>query len=139
MADVTITASNVARVSGQVVREFNAGETITAGMCVYLKTSDSKWYKGQCDGTAEEAGGSTRHGIALNGAANGQPLVVQVDGTVTIGGTLVAGTIYVMSATAGGIAPHADLASTNKLSIIGYGSTTAILAITPNATGVALA
>lgn len=139
MADVSITAANVARVSGTAIRDYNAGETITAGMVVYLKSTDSKWYKAQCDGTAEEAGGSVRMGIALHGSLAGQPLAVQVDGTVTIGGTVVTGTPYVVSAAAGGIAPFADLVSTNKVSYIGWASSTTVLTIAPNATGVAIA
>jgi hypothetical protein len=63
-------------------------------------------------------------GIALNGAAIGQPVSVQTSGTITIGATVAVGTIYVVSATAGGIAPSTDLASTWGTIIIGVADTT---------------
>ena len=139
MSDISITAANVVRVGGSVNKNYNAGETTTAGQSVYLKTTDSKWYKAQADGTAEEAGGGTIVGVALHAASAGQPLAVQTDGTITIGGTVVAGTVYVVATTAGGIAPIADLASTNRVTIIGYGTSTSVIAINPIITGVTIA
>jgi hypothetical protein len=139
MADLTITAANVAVSTNAVVnRQYNAGETITAGMCVYLKSTTGTWFKAQADGTAEESGSGVQTGIALHASLAGQPLAVQTSGSITIGATTTVGTIYVVSAAAGGICPWADLVSTNKLSIIGYGSTAAILAMVPAATGVAI-
>lgn len=138
MADITITAANCVRVAGSVNKNYNAGASITAGQSVYLKTSDSTWRLAQADGTAEEAGSGTIVGVALHAAASGQPLAVQTDGTITIGGTVVAGTIYVVATTAGGIAPWADLATTNKVTVLGYATTSAIIAINPIITGVAI-
>lgn len=141
MADITITAASVAKASNTVtVSNYNAGEAITAGQFVYLKAADSEWYKAQCDGTAEESGYGVKSGVALHTSANGQPLVVQTEGTITIGATVVAGTEYVVSATAGGIAPHADLTtSTHRYTRIGYATTTGILQLDISATGIALA
>lgn len=141
MADISITVGNVARSGNDVtlIKDYPAGETITAGMAVYLKSSDSKWYKAQCDGTAEESGSGVPLGVALHGSLANQPLVVQTQGLITIGGTVAAGTEYVVSATAGGIAPHTDLVSTNKYSRIGYATTSALLMLAPLGTGVAVA
>jgi hypothetical protein len=141
MADLTITAANVV-VATSVALDKNsfAGETITAGQAVYKKSSDSKWWKAQADGTAEESGVGVSYGIAVTGASAGQFIVVCTGGgTVTLG-TGTAGTLYVVSATAGGIAPIADLVSTNKLTILGWGITGGggISLLSPYATGVAI-
>lgn len=125
MADLTVTAANVARVDGGVVKEFNAGATITAGQVVYLDTTVNTWKLAQSDGTAAEAGSDSRTGIALHGATSGQPLAVQETGTITIGATVAIGTLYCLSAAAGGICPYEDLVSTNKITILGIGSTAA--------------
>jgi len=142
MADITITAANVAVVttsSPTVSRSYNAGEAVTAGQLVYLNTADSEWYKAQADGTALEAG-SAGLGVALHTSANGQPLAVQTAGQITIGGTVVAGTEYVASDTAGGICPHADLTATGRrYSRVGYATTTGIIKLDLLASGVQLA
>lgn len=119
MVDLTVTPANVKPEPGAQVKVGVAGETITAGMSLYLK-SDGKWWKAQADGTAEEAG-SAGVGCALNGASADQPIQVQFDGPYNPGATTVAGIVYVVSAAAGGIAPDADLVSTNKVTILGVG------------------
>lgn len=137
MAAISITAASVVKGSdATVVQTFLAGEAVTAGQCVYLKGSDDRWWLAQCDGTAAEA---AARGIALNGAAAGQPVAVQTAGTITIGGTVVVGTVYCVGATYGAVVPWSDLASTNKLTILGYASAAGTLTIAVNATGVAVA
>lgn len=119
MADLTVTAASVSGTTQTIL----AGETITAGMAVYLKSSNNRWMKAQCDGTAEEAGSGVRLGVALHGSLAGQPLIVQESGTISIGATVTVGVLYCVSATAGGICPQADLVSTNKITVIGMGAT----------------
>jgi predicted transcriptional regulator len=120
--------------SGATIRkEYLAGETITAGMAVYLKSSDSRLWKAQADGTAAEA---AFVGVALNGASAGQPVQVQSGGEITIGATVAIGTVYVVATTAGGIAPVADLISTNYVTVVGVGTTAAILTILPIVSGI---
>lgn len=141
MADITVTAANTAYVSGSVQRAYNAGETITAGMSVYLKSSNSLWMKAKCAGTAEEAGNAVQTGIALHASLVNQPLAVQIDGVITIGGTVVVGSTYMISATYGGVCPVADLASTNKVSYLGVGltaTTIGLSTITKGYAGVAI-
>lgn len=130
MADITVTAANVAKVSGATTETGTAGATITAGKSVYKRNSDSKWLLAQCDGTDEEAG-SAGVGIALNGCSDGQPITVLTAGDITIGATVVAGTCYFVSATAGGICPHADLVTGNRARFLGIGSTTGIIKTGP--------
>jgi predicted transcriptional regulator len=136
IAIITIVAANVATVVGGTYdREKVAGETITAGQAVYLKAADGRAWLSQCDGNTEE---DDFYGIALNGAAAGQPVVIQTGGQITIGGTVAIGTVYAVAAAAGGIAPLTDIVSTNKVSLIGYGATATILTIAKVNAGVAI-
>lgn len=136
MADLTITAASVLPGTGADIAQGTAGETITAGMAVYLK-SDGKYWKAQDDGTVAESGSGTTIGVGLNGASAGQPVSVQRGGPITIGATVAVGTWYGLSATAGNISPVADVASTNYATILGIATTTAIINLKPNASGVA--
>ncbi len=119
MADLSVTANSVVTISGNTNTRL-AGEAITAGQSIYIKSTDGKVYKAQCDGTAEEAGSGVDFGIALNGAAAGQPVQYQIDGSLNIGAVTVKTTTYMISAAAGGICPQADLVSTNKITVLGY-------------------
>lgn len=140
MSDLSITAASVVPVrTGSfpaVIRtDLLAGEAITAGQSLYIKSSDQKLWKAQCDGVASE---EILAGIALNSAAAGQPMAYVGYGDVTIGATLTQGGIYVISATLGGICPVADLASTNKLSMIGFAVSSSVLRVMPIITGIAI-
>lgn len=140
MADLTITAANVKAGASATQISGIAGETITAGMAVYLNTSTQKWMKAQCDGTLNESGNGTQYGIALTGSSLDQPIVIDTMDLsgITIGATTVAGTIYCISATAGGICPWADLAATNKVTVLGVGTASnTIIYVASGATGVA--
>lgn len=140
MAALTITATNVVAGDGAVVvKDFPFGETVTAGMSVYLKASDSKWWKAQADGTADQSGSGVRLGIALNGGAANQPAAVQTGGRLTIGATVAAGVFYYVGLGAGEIGPAGDLGSTNYVSQIAYGVSTSVVVVNPLATGVVLA
>lgn len=121
MADLTITAANVQLGTGTTLLG-TAGETITAGQVLYLKASDGRLWLAQADGTTAEADAV---GIALNGGSAGQPIHYVNDGGLTIGATTVKTSAYMLSATAGGICPQADLVSTNKIVYIGYATSTA--------------
>jgi hypothetical protein len=120
MADLTITAANVVPSTGTTASG-PAGETVTAGMPLYLKSSDSRYWKAQADGTTEEA---TVAGISINGASAGQPVSFVTEGGMNIGATTAKTTAYMLSATAGGICPQADLVSTNKIVYLGYATAT---------------
>lgn len=138
MADISVTAANVLVGTGASTAYGTAGETITAGQTVYIDTADgNKIKKGDCDsGTVVVR---TLAGVALNGGATGQPIKYITAGPYTVGGTVVAGRVYVLSDTAGGIMPESDLEAGDYLSILGWGkSTTEIqVDITNSATVVA--
>jgi hypothetical protein len=77
-------------------------------------------------------------GIALHGASNNQPIVLQKDGDITIGATMVAGVAYYLSDTPGGICPVADLGSGEYPCIIGIAKSTSVLSVHIQPSGVAL-
>ncbi len=132
MADVTVTAANV--VAGNVtLSKGTAGETITAGQVLYKKASDSKYYLADADAGSAE---STVVGIAVTGAILDETVHFQTSGTIDIGGTVTKGLIYVLSGTAGGVAPSADLASGDYTSILGVASSTTNIAISLNNSGI---
>src|SRR5688572_2641248 len=123
MASLTITASQVALVSGEVIRG-TAGATITAGQSVYLDTATNKWKLAQADGTIAEAGQSGL-GIALHGASDGQPLAVAGPGcdvNLGAGAAAVASIVYVVSPTAGEIGVIGDVTTSGHFrSIVALG------------------
>lgn len=135
MADISITAASVVAASSAKTTAGVAGETITAGMAVYLASS-GKWMNSDAD--AATAAGRSVHGIALNSASLNQPLGVLKSGDITIGATLTANTAYYLSgATAGGICPLADVGTGEYLVLIGIAKSASLLAVNIQATGVA--
>lgn len=135
MADLSVTAANVVKGSNAVTENGHAGETITAGQVVYRDAATQKYLK--CDADAPAAAARKPRGIALNGASDGQPLQIQKVGDIVIGATLTGGTTYYLSgATAGGIAPLADVGSGEYYVIIGIAKSTSVLALSFNDSGV---
>jgi hypothetical protein len=122
MADLTVTAASVLWTSGSKLSGV-AGATVTAGQAVYLDSTTSTLKLAQCDGTAAEADAV---GIALHAAGAGQPLVYAGPGSViNIGATTAKTTTYLVSETAGGVAPQADIStSTRKITRLGYATAT---------------
>lgn len=118
MADLAPTAANVVKQSTTTVGSGIAGETITAGMTVYLKSSDSRYWKADANVTNAEA---VVAGVALNSCSAGQPISFATGGTITLGTVTAgsAGVVVAQSTTAGGLAPDGDIASGNYYTLIG--------------------
>lgn len=134
MADITITAANVLAASDATRASGTAGATITAGQVVAKHATNGKYVLADADGT-----GVTRpRGIALNGASDGQPLVIATAGDVTLGG-MTAGVSYFLSPTAGGIAPRADVLTGDVVSHLGIAKSATVLALDIQFSGVASA
>lgn len=131
MADLSVTAANaLASTSAAGKARGTAGATITAGQAVYLDAATGTLKLAVKTSLAAAAA----VGIALHGAASGQPLeYVYQDDDYTPGATLVAGTCYTVGATAGNMAPSADLASGNYATfmMIAKSTTKAILRVLP--------
>jgi hypothetical protein len=126
MADLSITAANVVAVSGATTARGTAGATITAGQLVYLDSSDNELKLADSNDTAAK---SVVVGVALHASLDGQPLAYLTSGQITIGATVSLGKVYVLSTTAGGIAPIDDIASTEYISVLGVATTTAIITV----------
>lgn len=126
--DVSITASNVKpSVDAVLRRDWIAGESITAGQLVYRSASDYKIYKADCDSAT--AGVRDCIGIAVTSSANGAPVVVCMeDPNLILGGTTTNGTIYILSATAGGIAPAADGTTNWYVTVVAVGKSSTVVA-----------
>ena len=121
MTVLTIAAASVAYQEGPVAHGQIAGEAFIAGASLYPKASDAKWYKAQCDGTAEEAG-SVATGMALATAdAAGAEVSVALPGSIVSTGTGTAGIVYACGRTAGSLVPTADLASSDKVTVVAIG------------------
>jgi hypothetical protein len=123
MPDAVITPSSVVQGSGAQTTASFAGETITAGQIVYRHT-DGLVYKTDADASVQSR---ALLGIALNGGALNQPILVQTTGQVNLGSGLLQGRVYVASATPGGFAPAADLVVGWASLLVGVALSTAVL------------
>ena len=123
MVDYSVTAANVRIGANATIQRGTAGGAITAGQAI--RVSSNALVTAQADSAANSTDFS---GVALNGAALGQPVNyvdIKLGGEYNPGATGVVGDVVVLSAAnAGGIAPVADLASTNAALIIGIFVTT---------------
>ncbi len=135
MADLTITAASVLADSSATTRNGSAGATITAGQAVYLDSATGTYKLADSNGAAAMR---SPVGIALNGAAAGQPLAIAMSGPVTIGATMTAGVAYYLSDTPGGICPVADVGSGEYSTVLGFATSTTVLALKIQESGVAL-
>lgn len=110
MTNLSVTAANVRSSEFADRRSGTAGETLTAGQALYLSSADGKLYKADATTLAK----SRMVGICLNAAFADQPVnYVAEDRDFTPGGTLVSGSVYVLSGSAGGgnLAPFGDHAA----------------------------
>jgi hypothetical protein len=123
--DLSVTAASVLPATDAVLQTGVAGEAVTAGQLVYKKAADGKWYKADCNSATAEV--RVASGVVTNGAAAGQPVVVQRSGSITIGATLTAGTVYYLSGTAGGIRPVADNTTGDYPQAVGIATSTTVL------------
>lgn len=132
-ADLSITPANV-KVLGLTAqyRTVQYGETVTAGQAVYKKAADGKYWKADNDVDAATA---TVAGIAYTGGAADGYGVIIVSGPMDLGATLTAGTYYVLSSTAGGICPIADLTSSDYIVPLGVATTTGRILVDISNTG----
>lgn len=136
MADISVTAASVLASSGAtIIKNYNAGATITTGQTVYLDTTTSTWKL--VDSNAAVTGNelATIKGIALHGGASGRPLAVCTKDTdFTPGGTLTNGTAVYSSVTAGGIT-H-DVPTTGAYpTFLGMAKSTSKMNLNPTASG----
>jgi hypothetical protein len=114
------------------VRSLTYGATIAAGNTV--TNVDGKAVLSDADASLALA---ATEGIAITpGVNNGHGLIAFGGAIILVGATLVVGTVYVTSATAGGIMPISDAASGDYVTILGTASTTTQLELAINRTGI---
>ncbi len=133
MADLTITAANVAYTSGGSTKTAIAGEAITAGEAVYIDTSDSNKIK---LANVTSATASVVAGVSVNDAASGQHITYVTAGAIiNPGATVAVGKLYVCSAS-GAIAPVDDLTTSDYVSVIYVGTAASSVTLLLENTGV---
>lgn len=138
MADLVITAANVTPATNAAASNNDdsgtANVTITAGQSLYLDSVSGQMKLAKADTLADAA----FVGVSLHAALAGQPIKFRKGGALNLGAILTAGQWYTVSrATAGNIAPVADLQAGDFGTLIGYAVSTSVLILIPIATGIA--
>jgi hypothetical protein len=123
MADLVITAANVAKGSGATTQTLNAGVAITAGQLLYADITVTPNVWRLANATTSGITGAIA-AVALNPGAAGQPVVGLIGGLYTAGATLVVGQIYCLSSNGGNICPVSDVAAGWYSCVLGYAQTT---------------
>jgi len=108
MADVTVIPANMSLRADTVTILVQLGETVTAGTMLYQKESDSKYYLADADDagsdpTPLEVAGDTDIVLCITGGVLDEYVIAAETGDVDVGGTVVKGTTYFLSATGGGV------------------------------------
>lgn len=125
MVDIVITPGSVVAGSNAKKTPGTAGATVTAGQTVYRDATSKKFLLADSDSAT--AGVRDVFGIALHGASLDQPLMVQTEGDINLGATLVVGKTYILSDTPGGIMPIEDVEIGDYTTVIGVASSTSNL------------
>ncbi|MES2569349.1 MAG: hypothetical protein V4710_04760 [Verrucomicrobiota bacterium] len=134
MADISKTPANVLAGINATIQRAIAGATIAAGDTLYHDPADNRLKLCDANGSAII---SKFKGIALNGAAAGQPVnYVAEDAELAIGATVAAGVVLVCSSTPGGICPVADIATGMYVTVLGVMGANNKLVLKPSASGV---
>lgn len=137
MANLTQVAADVAIGSvSTVTGNFIAGEALIEGNPAYKKASDGKWYGTDANGSESSGFGPTKPVIALTPAAIDKPFIAAKSGLVDIGATLAVGFRYAVSATAKAICLESDLVAGDYGTSLGIATTTRLLNLDPQPSGI---
>lgn len=123
MADFTITASNVVPSALTLKLEGTAGATIAAGQAIIEVNGEIVLADASAAATANVLG------IAVNSAADGQPIKWIAFGDLVIGSGFTVGTRMFLSATAGALCPYADLVTGDSIVYVGTVKTATTLSV----------
>lgn len=119
MANVPISATAVKIVGAGAASQVQYGETITHGQVVYLDAATNRYKLALGSGSSAQA---NVFGVAITPGANGDYGYVARGGTIVqlnTSAVMSIGRVYVLSGTAGAIAPEADLAGQSFSTILG--------------------
>ena len=134
MADVAGITDVKPATTNTVSRHVVYGSTVVPGNLLYLDTTDNKYKLADADVSETTAGASA---IAVTpGSDTDNGIVITSGSVILVGATLTIGGAYVVSATAGAIAPEADLTTNDYVTRIGTAATTTRLDLTFTATGI---
>ena len=130
MPDLVLVPAEVLPGAGAAYTNGSAGAAVTAGQVCYLDAASKTFKLADATDTAATA---TVRGIALHGATAGQPLTLQSGGDIVLGAgaALVVGGLYVLSGTAGGIAPVAELLAAMHTTLLGVAVSATTLRLMP--------
>lgn len=137
VADVSVTTTAVAIDSDDTPGLAVLGAACVAGDALQYDAANSNWIL-----ATDAVAADVRVAVALASGSTGQtvPIAQAVDDAVTLGtGVLTAGGVYAVSgATAGKIAPVADLTTGDGVYLLGYASDADTLVLLLKRTGVTL-
>lgn len=123
MSDIVVTAANVLQDTSTETGTGFATSAIVAGQLIGKSAALGTWAPFDADAAAAAAS-PTELAIAISSAPGaGQPVNWQKIGDITIGGTVVSGTMYSASVTAGGILIGLPATTTNFV-MVGVGIST---------------
>ena len=126
MADLVITPANVLPQSNTTTKSGTAGASINAGQMIYLDTADSNKAK---LADANVLLTAVVAGMALCDAEPGQPIQWASAGDVAVGTMLTPGIVYLLSGTAGGLKPDADMTGSDYVSLFAIAKSTSVLTL----------
>lgn len=136
MADLSITAANVAIVDGSPqVRPVQVGVAVTQGQVGYKSASNDDKYA-LADADLSEAGAKAECIFLTSAGSDGFALAAFKGSNIDVGATLTVGERYYVSGTAGGIAPSGDLATGDYVTLIGIATATDTMKLIFEQTGV---
>lgn len=135
MAALVITATTVVGdLTNAVIYQIGTGVTVTAGQSVYVDTNNKVQL---FDSNSVPTTVPTIFGVSLNGGSQNQCCAIQTKGNITIGATVVTGTMYIVGAVAAGdINPDADRVSTWVVIELGRASSASVIVLAPRYTGI---
>lgn len=110
------------------------GDTIAVGDTVYQDTADNEFKLADANDTEPKA---VVRGVAITAGVDGGAGIIAIGGSIVLtGATLAVGEHYVQSATAGKLAPEADLTTNDYCTSIGRASSATQLDLAISASGI---
>lgn len=132
MGNLAPSAANVAPAkTGQRLTAVTVGEAVVHGDVGRYNAADKKYYL--ADATSET--NAKASGFFLSSASAGG-VAIWMEGDISLGAIMTLGTLYFLSATPGKICLESDLVSGNYKTTLGIASSTSVLPLKINASGV---
>lgn len=139
MADLSVTAANVKIKSSTVkARVYQVAATTTAGQVLCLPTDSTTGKYALADANLLTHANSTSFIFAASGASADGYVLGVTEGDVDPGASVTKGAAYIVSTTAGGVAPASDFAgygATVYQIAIGFAKDTSTIGFDPKYTG----